>query len=110
MENINIPLYESRPTRKSIGNKYSIYNDRIELRCRFPFFSKTLVIKKDDLVSIDVFKPPVIRTTWWALKLDLADLNEHVGIKRKNGFFKQLRFTPENPKEFVAKVKELFKL
>jgi len=42
-------------------------------------------------------------------RLDLADLNEHVGIKRINGFFKQLRFTPENPKEFVAKVKELFK-
>jgi len=43
-------------------------------------------LKKDDLVSIDIFKPPVIRTTFWALKLDLADLKEHVGIQRKNGF------------------------
>ena len=110
MKSIDTPLYESRPTKKSIGNEYYIYTDRIELRCRFPFFSKTLVIKKDDLISIEIFKPPVIRTTFWALKLDLADLNEHVGIKRKNGFFKQLRFTPENPKEFVAKVKELFKM
>jgi len=40
----------------------------------------------------------------------MADLNEHVGIKRKNGFFKQLRFTPENTKEFVNKVNEIFKL
>jgi hypothetical protein len=91
-----------------MGNEYSIYADRIELTCRFPFITKTLVVKKDDLVSIDTFKPPVMRTTMRALTLDLADLNEHVGIKRKNGFFKQLRFTPENPKEFVAKVKELF--
>jgi len=109
LKSTDTPLYKSRPTKKSIGNEYYIYSDRIELRCRFPFFSKTLVIKKDDLISIEIFKPPVIRTTFWALKLDLADLNEHVGIKRTNGFFKKLRFTPENPKEFVAKVKELFK-
>jgi hypothetical protein len=108
MESNDTPLYESVPTKKSMGNKYSIYSDRIELRCRFPFVTKTLVIKKEDLVSIDTYKPPVIRTTFWALKLDLADLNEHVGIKRKNGLFKQLRFTPENPEEFVSKVREIF--
>jgi hypothetical protein len=110
MKRTDIPLYESKSTKKSIGNEYSIYADRIELKCRFPFITKTLVIKKDDIISIDTFKPPVFRTTIRALKLDLADLNEHVGIKRKNGVFKQLRFTPENPKEFVVKVKELFKL
>jgi hypothetical protein len=69
-----------------------------------------LVIKKNDLISIELFKPPVIRTTFWALKLDLADFNEHVGIKRINGFFKQLRFTPENPEEFIAKAREIFNL
>jgi len=110
MKSIDDPLYRSMPTKKSIGNKYSIYTDRIELRCRFPFLNKTLFIKKDDLISIDIYKPPVIRTTFWALKLDLADLNEHVGIKRKNGFFKQLRFTPENPKEFVTKAREILEL
>jgi hypothetical protein len=110
MKRTDIPLYESKSTKKSIGNEYSIYADRIELKCRFPFITKTLVIKKDDIISIDTFKPPVFRTSIRALKLDLADLNEHVGINRKNGFFKQLRFTPENPKEFVVKVKELFKL
>jgi hypothetical protein len=110
MNSIDTPLYKSTSTKKSIGNEYSIYADRIELKCRFPFITKTLVIKKNDIISIDTFKPPVFRTSIRALKLDLADLNEHVGINRKNGFFKQLRFTPENPKEFVAKVKELFKL
>lgn len=110
MKDIDAPLYESKSTPKSIGNEYYIFNDRIELRCRFPFFYKTFVIKKDDLVSIDIFKPPVMRTTLLALKLDHADLNEHVGIRRKNGFFKQLRFTPENPREFVARIKALFRL
>ena len=110
MKNSGDPLYQSAPAKKSMGNRYSIYSDRIELRCRFPFVTKTLVIKKDDLISIDTYKPPALRTTLWALKLDLADLNEHVGIKRKNGFFKQLRFTPENPKEFVEKVREIFEL
>ena len=105
-----IPIYKSRPTIKSIGNEYYIYGDRIELKCRFPFFTKILIIKKDDLISIDIYKPPVLRTSLFALKLDLADLKEHVGIKRQNGFFKQLRFTPENPKEFVTKVREIFKL
>jgi hypothetical protein len=110
MKHLDTSLYTSTSTKKSMGNAYSIYADRIELKCRFPFITKTLIIKKDDIISIDTFKPPVFRTSMRALKLDLADLNEHVGINRKNGFFKQLRFTPENPKEFVAKVKELFKL
>lgn len=110
MKNRDTPLYESAPTKKSIGNKYVIYSDRIALRCRFLFITKTLVIKKEELISIDTYKPPVIRTTFKALKVDLADLKQHVGITRKNGFFKQLRFTPENPEEFVSKVKEIFNL
>ncbi len=57
---------------------------------QIPVFSQKMVIQKDDLISIDIFRPPVIRTAFWALKLDLADLNEHVGIKRTNGFFNRL--------------------
>lgn len=110
MNNSDIPLYQSGPSKKSMGNEYSIYLDRIELKCRFPFFKKTLIIAKDDLVSIDVFSPPVIRTTFCALKLDSADFNKHVGLERKKGLFKKLRFTPANPEEFVQKAKEIFKL
>ena len=110
MENSDVPLYKSMPTGRSIGNEYSIYADRIELKSMFPFLTKTFVIYKDDLISIDTYKPPVIRTSFIALKLDLADIYEHVGIKRKNGFFKNLRFTPENPKEFVIKAKEILGL
>ncbi len=110
MTSADKPLYTSAPTKKSIGNAYHIYADRVELICRFPFVTKKLVIQKDDLITIDTFRPPVLRTTWRALKLDLADLKEHVGIVRRKGFFKQLRFTPENPKAFVSKTRELFGL
>lgn len=103
-------LYKSPQARRSLGNEYRIYCDRIELRCRVPFVAKTFVIRKEDIVSIDVFAPPVVRTSMWALKLDFADLYEHVGITRKSGFFKQLRFTPENPQQFVEKVCECFRI
>jgi len=83
LKSIDIPLYTSKATKRSIGNEYCIYADRIELRCRFPFFNKILIIKKGDFISIDIFKPPAIRTTFWALKLE---------------------------KEFVSKVNEIFKL
>jgi len=110
LKNSDIPLYTSKPTWKSLGNTYYVYADRIALRCRFLFFVKTLIIKRDDLISIGVFNPPVIRTSFWALKLDLADMFEHVGIRRKNGFFTRLRFTPAHPEAFVATVRTLFKL
>lgn len=110
MRYVDDPLYESAPTENSMGNVYAIFSDRIELKFRFPFITKILVVKSDDFTSIDAFKPPVVRTTFRALKLDLADLKEHVGIKKKNGIFKQLRFTPEDPKEFVRKAKEILDL
>lgn len=106
MEYVEPAVYKSAATVKSLGNEYSIFADRIELKCRFPFVTQTLIIQRDDLVSIEVYQPPVIRTTFWALKLDLADLYEHVGIQRRSGIFKQLRFTPEKPKEFISRAKE----
>ncbi len=108
MQYNNIPLYVSSPTMKSLGNEYTIFPDRIDLRCGYLFFHKIITVKKADIVSIGVFKPPVIRTSFKALKLDLADFYEHVGITRKGGIFSQLRFTPENPQKFVAVAKEVF--
>jgi hypothetical protein len=35
------------------------------------------------------------------IKLDLADISEHV-VLEKTGFWKQFRFTPDDPDEFVA--------
>jgi hypothetical protein len=107
----DMPLYTSRPTGKSMRNEYSIYADRIVLRCRFPFLSKTFQIMREDIVSIQTEKPfQTIRWTFKVLKLDLADLFEHVTLERNNGFFTYLRFTPEDPGEFVRRAKEIFRL
>ena len=74
------------------------------------FLLKNNVITKEDLEYIEIYHPPVIRTALWGLKLDLADLFIHAGILRKKGWFKRIRFTPENPEEFVAMVKETFEM
>ena len=95
-------LYESKGSLKSLWNTYRIFSDRIELQ--FRLFSTELIIPRDAFVKVDVYKPPVIRTVFWALKLDLADLNTHVGIERNSGGFKRLRFTPEDPHEFKQEV------
>ena len=110
MQYTNIPVYTSTPTMKSMGNEYYIFPDRIELRWRYLFFHKIITVKKEDIVSIGLFKPPVLRTSFKALKLDLADFYEHVGITRKGGVFSQLRFTPEDPRKFVATAKEVFQM
>jgi len=101
-ESIDNLIYDSKGTPRSLWNNYRIYNDRIELQFRI-FFTK-IIIQRDTFVKVDVYKPPVVRTGLWALKLDLADLYNHVGIERNNGLFKKIRFTPSNPYEFKQKV------
>ncbi len=100
------PTYVSKACAKSLWNEYRVYEDRVELK--FWLFFKTYVIFYEDMISIAVFNPPVIRTKFWALKLDWADFNIHVGIERKNGFMKYLRFTPQEPDGFVAAVEQYF--
>ena len=101
-------IFASEPTWISFRNRYWIYRDRIELEAKFLF--RKFVIRREQLVSIAVFPPPVMKTKWWALKLDCADIREHVGIERTNGFMKFLRFTPEDPYAFVALVKKTFQM
>ena len=91
-------LYESQPSFRSLWQKYRIWRDYIELHC---FFWRIRIFA-DEVEEVKVFPPPVIRTTFWALKLDLADLYLHVGIRRKTGLFKNLRFTPDDPERFCA--------
>ena len=100
----NKPIYISKACLKSFWNEYRLYNDHIELKSWLCF--KTFFIPYDELISIGLFEPPVFKSKLLALKLDWADLNKHVGIQRKNGWFKFVRFTPQNPEEFISKVQE----
>lgn len=98
-------IYTSKRSARSIWNEYRVFKDRVELE--FNLILKTFVIPIDEIKEIGVYKPPVIKTVFWALKIDLADLYTHVGIERKNGCFKKIRFTPADPYEFVASVNEV---
>ncbi|MFV1985422.1 MAG: hypothetical protein ACC657_17875, partial [Thiohalomonadales bacterium] len=95
-------VYESPGTPRSLWNSYRIFDDRIELEFRL-FFTK-IIIPKTTFVKIEVYKPPVIRTVFWALKLDPADFYTHVGIERNSEFMKKLRCTPSDPNAFKQKV------
>jgi len=97
-------LYRSEGALRSLWNTYSIYEDRIELE--FKLFFTTIIIRRSEFVGVDIFRPPVIRTSWGALKLDFADFYTHVGITRNCGYFKELRFTPEDPQKFKTVVLE----
>ncbi|MBF0197251.1 MAG: hypothetical protein HQL32_06055 [Planctomycetes bacterium] len=91
-------IYESKGTLKSLWNSYIIYPDHLKLQ--FRLFCRTIIIPKESIIGINLCKPPVIRTVFWALKLDLADFYVHVEVSKKEGIFKKLRFTPSNPAEF----------
>lgn len=53
-----------------------------------------------DVLRGDYGLADLVRT----VKLDWADLNEHVSAQRETGVFRQFRLTPEDPAEFVRQV------
>jgi hypothetical protein len=77
----------------------------------------TFVIPAEDILDVqarppfsvgDIFRGKV-KMRWWVLKLDWADLCEHVEFHRKSGLFRWLRFTPDNPGQFADACKSIMK-
>lgn len=110
------PIYTSRARCWSSDPRYRIYADRLELDFKI-LFSKTFVIRAADIVDIWVSRPTTLKSlpriggiwaawTRGSLKLDLADLFEHVGLQRRPGAYPEFFFfVPEDPQAFVEKVK-----
>ena len=105
------PFFVSPRTAKSLWQEYRIYEDRVELECKVAL--QTLVIPASEILEIEV-RPPLVFADIlrgksfvysFALKIDFADLYPHVAIKRESGVMKNIRFTPEDPDEFVAACK-----
>jgi hypothetical protein len=104
------PIYRSKPTAKSLWREYRLYPDRIELDS-IPW--GTVRVPLDDVRAVHVRPPGVIFDLFRgdyglgellrAPKLDMADLAEHVALE-KTGFWKQFRFTPDDPNAFKAAV------
>ena len=103
-----VPLYDSAPSGKSLWQRYRVFPDRLELEfflagtVRVPFEDVEGVSKRPAGVVFDLFRNRYgLGDLLRAVKLDLADLNEHVVVE-KDGFWRQLRLTPDDPDAFVA--------
>ena len=71
---------------------------------------RTLVILAQDILDVEVRSRVIFSLKhWYALKIDWADLFSHVEIHRKSGLFGYIKFTPDNPADFVAACKSIMK-
>jgi hypothetical protein len=99
-----LPIYESKRTAAGLWQRYLVFRDRVELRTLFGRFR----LPFESIVSIDV-SPPLLKVMargqmskeLRAIKLDCADLVEHVCVQSSRGVIRYYRFTPDDPKEFA---------
>lgn len=102
------PLYVSPRTWRSLGQRYWIFPDRLELQC-WVALGRRLVVPLEDIRSLEVRPPIVVGDLFrckgvgyaFPLKMDWADLSRHVALRRQSGWFKHVRFTPDDPAKFV---------
>ena len=99
--------YTSPPSIWSLGSTYSVHDDRIEIATPLlswgvPFEDLRLAAVRPPFVALDLLRGDHgLQRTPRALKIDLADLREHVAVDLRKGFFRQLRITPDDPSAFV---------
>ena len=96
------PVYTSNCTRKSLWQKYEIFDDRVELHTWVGNFK----VPFDTIEKAEVY-PPVLKSLRMHLRncpiglnLDSVDFKEHVVLDKKKGLIRHLLFTPEDPAEF----------
>ena len=97
------PIYISNCTKKSLWQKYEIFDDRVELHTWFGNFK----IPFDQIEKAEVY-PPVLKSLRLHLRnclplglhLDAVDFKEHVVLDKKKGIVRHVLFTPEHPAEF----------
>ena len=75
-----------------------------------------VIIPYDDIEAVEQRKGPVIMDNFrdghgvmyhlQVLKLDLADLRRHIMIRKRTGFFREVRFCPRNLDGFQKELKE----
>ncbi len=104
-------LYRTHPSAKSLWREYRLYADRIELdsipwgKITVPLEDVRDVAVRPAGVIFDLFRGDYgLGDLMRAPKLDMADLSEHV-VLEKTGFWKQFRFTPDDPEAFVREAR-----
>ena len=96
--------YLSKRKFRNLYQRYAIYPDRLELTSWFLLHKLTIPIV--NIVSIKKSSPSLTLT---ALKIDLSDFFEHVILEKNTGFFKHIRFIPDNIDAFINKINLLKK-
>lgn len=103
----NAAIYVSPSIASSLWQEYRIYDDRVE----FATHVGTITIPLSNIESVEVQESDVkglmrgdLRLKGFkpAVKLDWANIVEHVVLDRKSGFCKRFLFTPTDPHEFKA--------
>jgi hypothetical protein len=100
-------IYTSKSSVKSLWQEYRIYEDRLEFGTPFgpmtiPFEQiERVKVSESDLkgllkgdLKLKGFRP--------ALKLDWANLLEHVVLDKSEGLIRRVLFTPDDPKGFTS--------
>ena len=108
------PIYLSPRSRRSFWQEYRVYPDRFELECWFTLHARhSRGSDSGNRCAASSGCRRSIRGIGFArsfpLKMDCADIRRHVAIKRKSGFMKNLRFTPDDPNKFVETCKTIMK-
>ncbi|HSI73008.1 MAG TPA: hypothetical protein VK934_07505, partial [Fimbriimonas sp.] len=99
-----LPIYESKKTTRGLWQRYLVFRDHVELRTMFGIYR----LRFQDIDSIEI-SPPLttllrqgkVAKELRAMKLDFADMVEHVCIGTSRGLIRFYRFTPDDPKEFA---------
>jgi hypothetical protein len=104
-------LYRSACTARSLWHEYRVYPDRVELDSALGRW----VVPLGQVEGVEVAEPITkaalhlradLRDWPRQLKLDFADLCEHVTLDKSSGLIRHLFFTPDDPTGFVAAVRQ----
>lgn len=104
-------IYSSKSVVKSFWQTYHIFEDRLELHSLFgniivPFEKIERAVCEDSDVK-GLFKGDLKLNNFRpALKLDWANLTEHIVIDKSDGLIHRILFTPDNPHEFILELEK----
>jgi hypothetical protein len=100
-------MYASKCAARSLWQEYRVYGDRVELDTLFG----TLAVPFDQVEGVEVARSYLeglrlqLRGLRPGLKLDWADLHEHVVLDKNTGLFRHIAFTPDDPDAFATALK-----
>jgi hypothetical protein len=108
------PLHTSNSTIRSLWQEYRIYADRLEFDTLFG----RMTIPFDQVEGVDVSESDLkgllkgdlkLKDFRPALKLDWANLVEHVVLDKSSGCVGRVLFTPDDPRAFTAALEQALK-